>query len=86
MKTVLTILLFTGIAFSQTEEEQTKILLADYAIQLDKTVKLNTSLTETINAIITDLQAIENPSEELIAVLKKYGLYEVKNGDLPSED
>ena len=81
------VLLFSGIAFSQvTKEEQTKILLAEFAIQLDETIKLNASLTKTINALVMDLKAIEEPSEELIAVLKKYGLYEVNNGDIPGKD
>ena len=47
------VLLFSGIAFSQaTKEEQVKILLAKYVIQLDETIRLNTSLTETINALV----------------------------------
>ncbi len=85
-KTLIAILLFGTIIFSQTEEEQTKILLADYVIQLNRTVRLNTDLTESINAIVTDLQAIENPSEELIAILKKYNIYKGDNGNIPNKD
>lgn len=87
MKTLIAILFFSSVAFSQvTEEEQVKIILADCVIQLDKEVKLNTNLTESINALVIDLQAIENPSEELIAVLKKYNLYKENNGDIPGEN
>lgn len=86
-KTLIAILLFTGILFSQvTEEEQTKILLANYAIQLDREIKLNADLTESMNAFVAELQAIENPSEELIAVLKKYNIYKGDNGNLPNEN
>ena len=85
-KALIVTLLFTGVAFSQTEEEQTKILLADYVIQLNRTVRLNTDLTESINAIVTELQAIENPSEELIAILKKYNIYKGDNGNIPGEN
>lgn len=84
---LIAILLFGSIALSQvTEEEQTKIILADYVIQLDKEVKLNTNLTESINILIKELQAIENPSEELIAVLKKYNIYKGDNGDIPGKN
>ncbi len=87
MKTLLIILLFTGIAFSQiTKEEQIKILLAEYAIQLDETIKLNMSLTKSINALVTELQAIKEPSDELIAILKKYNIYKGDNGNIPSEN
>ena len=86
MKTLLIVLLFTGVIFSQTREEQTKIILANYVIQLDETARLNASLTESINAIVTDLQAIENPSEELIAILKKYNIYKGDNGNIPGKD
>ncbi len=75
MKILIVILLFSGIVFSQTEEEQTKILLAEYVIQLDRTVRLNMDLTELINVFMSELQAIKEPSEELITLLKKYGLY-----------
>ncbi len=85
-KALIVTLFFTGVAFPQTEEEQTKILLAGYVIQLNRTVRLNTNLTESINAIVTDLQAIENTSEELIAILKKYNIYKGDNGNIPNKD
>ena len=81
-KYLLLTLLFTGIAFSQvTEEEQVKIVLADYVIQLDKVIKLNMNFTESMDTFVAELQAIENPSDELIVILKKYNLYiEPKEG------
>ncbi len=81
MKILIVILLFSGIVFSQVSVEKhqaVKILIADYAIQLDKIVKLNMDLTESINTLVAELQAIEEPSDELIALLKKYGLYKEK--------
>ncbi len=78
MKILIVILLFSGIVFSQVSVEKhqaVKILIADYAIQLDKIVKLNMDLTESINTLVAKLQAIEEPSDELIALLKEYGLY-----------
>ena len=75
-KTLIVVLLFAGIAFSQvTGEEQIKIILANYVIQLDKAVKLNANLTESMNVFVSELQAIKEPSDELITLLKKYGLY-----------
>ena len=75
MKILIVILLFSGIVFSQTEEEQTKIILANYVIQLDKEIKLNMTLTKSLNVFMSELQAIKEPSEELVTLLKKSGLY-----------
>ncbi len=86
-KTLIVVLLFAGIAFSQvTEEEQVKIVLANYVIQLDKAIKLNTNLTESMNVFVSELQAIKEPSDELIAILKKYNIYKGDNGNIPSEN
>lgn len=76
-------MLFTGVTFSQvTEEERVKIVLADYVLELNRAIKLNANLTESINALVLELQAIKEPSEELVAVLKKYNLYEEGNNEL----
>ncbi len=75
----MVILLFTGLAFSQTEEEQTKIVLANFVLELDKTVKLNINLTKSIDALITELRAIKEPSAELVAILEKYGIYQIED-------
>ncbi len=80
LKTILmVILLFTGLASSQTEEEQTKIVLANFVLELDKTVKLNINLTKSIDALITELRAIKEPSAELVAILEKYGIYQIED-------
>ena len=82
-KYLILILLFTGVTFSQvTEEERVKIVLADYVLELNRAIKLNANLTESINALVLELQAIKEPSEELVAVLKKYNLYEEGNNEL----
>ena len=87
IKYLLALLFLSGVAFSQvTEEEQAKIVLADYVIELNKAVKLNAGLTESINALVAELQAIKEPSEELIAVLKKYNIYKENNGNVPGEN
>ena len=86
-KIFIAILFFSGITFSQvTEEEQTKIVLANYVLELNKAVELNTTLTESMNVFVGELQAIENPSDELIALLKKYNLYKEDNVNIPGKD
>ena len=68
----------TGFAFSQVDELQlAKDALAEMAIERNELIKTNKTLTEMINTFVLDLQAIENPSEELIAVMKKYNIYKV---------
>ena len=77
-KYLIAILLFSGIAFSQVAEEEhlaAKVLLADYAIQLNRIMEINADMAESMNALVVDLQAIKEPSEELITILKKYKLY-----------
>ena len=75
----MVILLFTGLASSQTEEEQTKIVLANFVLELDKTVKLNINLTKSIDALITELRAIKEPSAELVTIMEKYGIYQIED-------
>ena len=79
-KTLIVILFLSSITLSQvTEEEQTKIILANYVIQLDKMVKLNVNLTNSIDALISELRAIKEPSTELIVILEKYGIYQAED-------
>ena len=76
MKYIILFLCLTGFTFSQTDElAKAKDALANQAIQINELRKTNKDLNEMAVAFILDLQAIENPSEELITVLKKYSLY-----------
>ena len=78
-KTLIAILLFSGIALSQVTEEEhqtVKNTLVNMTIRWDLTVENNETLVKQINALILDLQAIKEPSEELIAIMKKYEIYQ----------
>ena len=78
MKYMIMFICLTGFAFSQVDELQlAKDALAEMAIERNELIKTNKTLTEMINTFVLDLQAIENPSEELIAVMKKYNIYKV---------
>ncbi len=76
----LIILLFTGLTFSQVTEEEHQIVknaLVNMTIRWDQVAIRNEVLTQNLqltNDFIADLQAIENPSEELIAIFKKYNI------------
>ena len=78
-KTLIAILLFSGIALSQVTEEEhqtVKNTLVNMTIRWDLTVESNETLVKQINALILDLQAIKEPSEELIVIMKKYEIYQ----------
>jgi len=78
MKYIILFFCLTGFTLSQTDElAKAKDALAEQAIIINELRKANKDLNEMAGAFILDLQAIENPSEELITVLKKYGLYNV---------
>ena len=75
-KIFIAILLFSGITLSQvTQEEQIKNTLIDMTIRWNEVVKTYENLTQNTNILIEELQAIQNPSEELIAIMKKYQIY-----------
>lgn len=80
MKHLILFFCLTGFAFSQVDElQQAKDVLAEQAIQISELKKANRNLVEMTNAFVQELQAIKNPSEELIAIMKKYEIYpEVK--------
>ena len=78
-KILIAILLFSGIALSQVTEKEhqtVKNTLVNMTIRWDLTVESNEILVKQINALILDLQAIKEPSEELIAIMKKYEIYQ----------
>ena len=78
-KILIAILLFSGIALSQVTEEEhqtVKNTLVNMTIRWDLTVENNETLFKQINALILDLQAIKEPSEELIVIMKKYEIYQ----------
>ncbi len=74
----IAILLFSGIALSQVVEEEhqtVKNTLVNMTIRWDQAIAATEQLNNLTNALVTDLQAIENPSEALIVVMKKYQIY-----------
>jgi len=78
-KHLVAILLFTGLAFSQVAEEEHQLVkntLVDMTIRWNLAVRDNESLSKQIEVLVQELQAIEKPSEELIAIMKKYGIYQ----------
>jgi len=88
-KILIAVLFFAGVAFPQATEEEHQLVkntLVNMTIRWDAVLEANETLNQIANALVEDLKAIENKSEELIAVLKKYGLYEVKDGDIPGKD
>ena len=74
-KIFIAILLFSGIALSQVKEDQVKNTLINMTIRWDNAVMAKEQLQELTQALVIDLQALENPSEELIAIMKKYQIY-----------
>ena len=75
---IIAILLFSGIALSQVTEEEHQIVkntLVNMTIRWDQVITATEQLNNLTNTLVEDLQAIENPSEELIAVMKKYQIY-----------
>jgi len=74
-KIFIVILLFSGIALSQVKEDQVKNTLINMTIRWDNAVMAKEQLQELTQALVIDLQALENPSEELIAIMKKYQIY-----------
>ncbi|KKK53696.1 hypothetical protein LCGC14_3092200 [marine sediment metagenome] len=77
-KTLIAILLFSGIALSQVTEEEHQIVkntLVNMTIRWDQAIVTTEQLNNLTNNLVVDLQAIENPSEALIAVMKKYQIY-----------
>ena len=73
------IFLFTGVAFSQVTEEEHQLVkntLVNMTIRWDLTVESNEALVKQVNALVQDLQAIKEPSEELIVIMKKYEIYQ----------
>ncbi len=76
----LIILLFAGLTFSQVTEEEHQMVkntLVNMTIRWDQVAIRNEALTQNLqltNDFIADLQAIENPSEELIAIFEKYNI------------
>jgi len=74
MKYLILFFCLTGFTFSQ-ELQQAKDALAEQAIQINELRKVNKNLTEMTNTFIQELQAIKNPSEELIVIMKKYKIY-----------
>ena len=74
MKYLILFFCLTGLTFSQ-ELQQAKDALAEVTILWNEQVKVNGNLIEVMNVFALELQAIENPGEELIAVMKKYNIY-----------
>ena len=77
-KILIAMLLFSSIALSQVTEEEhqtVKNTLVNMTIRWDQAIAATEQLNNLTNALVTDLQAIENPSEALIAVMKKYQIY-----------
>lgn len=77
-KILIAMLLFSGIALSQVsnEEHQTvKNTLINMTMRWDQAITATEQLNNLVNALIADIQTIENPSEELIVVMKKYQIY-----------
>jgi len=88
-KILIAVLFFAGVAFPQVTEEEHQLVkntLVEMTIRWNAVLEANETLNQIGNSLVTDLKAIKEPSEELIAVLKKYGLYEVNNGDIPGKD
>ncbi len=80
-KYLAVILLFTGRAFSQVAEEEHQLVrntLANMTIRWDLAIKANKDLNENIKNLLMELQAIKEPSAELIVILKKYNIYKEK--------
>jgi hypothetical protein len=75
MKYIILFLCLSGFTFSQ-ELAKAKDALAEQAIEINELKKTNKTLNEMIDIFVKELQAIKEPSEELIIVLKKYGLHE----------
>lgn len=70
--------MFSLVAFTQVAEEEHLIVkntLVDMTIRWNQSVKALEQLNNLANALIVDLQTIENPSEELIVIMKKYQMY-----------
>ena len=75
MKYLILFLCLTGFIYSQSKEQQAKDALVEVTILWNEQVKVNGNLIEVMNVFALELQAIENPGEELIAVMKKYNIY-----------
>ncbi len=77
-RTLIAMLLFSGIALSQITEEEHQVVkntLVNMTIRWDQAIAATEQLNNLTNNLVVDLQAIENPSEALIAVMKKYQIY-----------
>ena len=77
-KILIAMLLFSSIALSQVTEEEhqtVKNTLVNMTIRWDQAIAATEQLNNLTNNLVVDLQAIENPSEALIAVMKKYQIY-----------
>lgn len=74
----LFIFLCTGLLFSQPvnqRNEEIKNTLIDMTIRWNELSKNQEGIMNRTGALIFDLQNIKDPSEELIAILKKYNVY-----------
>ena len=80
MRKYILFFLLLGVAYPQSKEElqKAKETIAEIAIENNELKKINKSLSETTSELIRDLQAIENPGDSLVAVLKKYNIYKEK--------
>ncbi len=77
-KTLIVILFLSSITLSQVTEEEHQIVkntLVNMTIRWDQAIAATEQLNNLTNNLVVDLQAIENPSEALIAVMKKYQIY-----------
>ena len=77
-RTLIAMLFFSGIALSQITEEEHQVVkntLVNMTIRWDQAIAATEQLNNLTNNLVVDLQVIENPSEALIAVMKKYQIY-----------
>ena len=82
-KYLIAIFLFSTIAIAQITEEHllVKNTLVDMTIRWNQSVKALEQLNNLTNELIIELQAIENPSDELKTIMVKYQIY--KEPEIP---
>ena len=66
--------LLSGIIYAQSQEEL-KETLVDMTVRWHQVVEVNKQLNNDVLRLINDLNAIPEPSDTLIAILKKYKIY-----------
>lgn len=78
IKYIILFFTLTTLTFSQVSVEEHQLVkntLADMTVRWNQAVEANKKNADLINKLIQDLQAIKEPSEELIAIMKKYQIY-----------